>query len=110
MDDNIAEVVGAILAAYDAGELQAAIDGGHDAWNKWIKGMGKNLKRKVFILPITSTVIPLLLLIFRSTCILCIWFYSVELSSNSDMTFGCELADFYTRPSMFGKFLVLAWR
>jgi len=46
VDDNIAEIVGAILAAYDAGELQAAIDGGHDAWNNWIKGMGKNLKRK----------------------------------------------------------------
>lgn len=83
MDDNIAEIVGAILAAYDAGELQAAIDGGHDAWNKWIKGMGKNLKRKVFILLITSPFIHLLFLIFRSTCVLCIWCYSVELSSNS---------------------------
>ncbi|KAG0605633.1 hypothetical protein M758_9G075200 [Ceratodon purpureus] len=46
VDDNIAEVANAILEAYDNGELQAAIDGGHDTWSKWIKGMGKGFKRK----------------------------------------------------------------
>lgn len=49
MDDNIAEVANAVVEAYDSGELLAAIEGGHDTWSKWIKGMGKGLKRKVFI-------------------------------------------------------------
>jgi hypothetical protein len=43
VDDNITEVANAIVEAYDSGELQAAIDGGHDAWSKWIKGMGKGI-------------------------------------------------------------------
>lgn len=46
VDDNIAEVANAVVEAYDSGELLAAIEGGHDAWSKWIKGMGKGLKRK----------------------------------------------------------------
>lgn len=46
VDDNITEVANAIVEAFDCGELQAAIDGGHDAWSKWIKGMGKGFKRK----------------------------------------------------------------
>ena len=49
VDDNIAEVATAVLEAYDSGDLQAAIEGGHDAWSKWIKGMGKAFKRKVTI-------------------------------------------------------------
>jgi hypothetical protein len=51
VDDNITEVANAIVEAYDSGELQAAIDGGHDAWSKWIKGMGKGFKRKVITPP-----------------------------------------------------------
>ncbi len=47
VDDNITEVVSSIVAAYDSGELQAVIDGDHDAWQKWIKGIGKTFKRKV---------------------------------------------------------------
>ncbi|CAK9277631.1 unnamed protein product [Sphagnum jensenii] len=46
VDDNITEVVSSIVAAYDSGELQAVIDGDHDAWQKWIKGIGKTFKRK----------------------------------------------------------------
>jgi len=52
VNDNIAEVANAVLEAYDSGELVAAIEGGHDAWNKWIKGMGKSFKRKVKFRPI----------------------------------------------------------
>ncbi len=47
VDDNITEVVSSIVTAYDSGELQAVIDGDHDAWQKWIKGIGKTFKRKV---------------------------------------------------------------
>lgn len=47
VDDNISEVADAIVSAYDNGELQAAIEGGHDTWSKWIKAMGKAFKRKV---------------------------------------------------------------
>lgn len=46
VDDNISEVADAIVSAYDNGELQAAIEGGHDTWSKWIKAMGKAFKRK----------------------------------------------------------------
>jgi glutamyl-tRNA synthetase len=46
VDDNISEVADAIVSAYDNGELQAAIEGGHDAWSQWIKAMGKAFKRK----------------------------------------------------------------
>ena len=53
VDDNITEVANAIVEAFDCGELQAAIDGGHDAWSKWIKGMGKGFKRKVITLPVS---------------------------------------------------------
>eukprot|EP00246_Nothoceros_aenigmaticus_P003519 TRINITY_DN14694_c0_g1_i1.p1 TRINITY_DN14694_c0_g1~~TRINITY_DN14694_c0_g1_i1.p1 ORF type:complete len:314 (-),score=49.67 TRINITY_DN14694_c0_g1_i1:432-1373(-) len=46
VDDNLEEVTKAVIAAYDSGELQSAIDGGHESWQKWIKGLGKTLKRK----------------------------------------------------------------
>ncbi|MCO5610754.1 hypothetical protein L7F22_064995 [Adiantum nelumboides] len=46
VDDNLREVADAILAAYDSGELQSAINGGHDEWQKWVKSAGKSLKRK----------------------------------------------------------------
>ncbi|KAL3684264.1 hypothetical protein R1sor_002286 [Riccia sorocarpa] len=46
VDDNLKEVADAVLAAYDSGNLQTAIDGGHDTWKKWVNGVGKALKRK----------------------------------------------------------------
>lgn len=49
VEDNIAEVADAVVAAFDSGELQAAVDEGHDAWSKWIKGLGKTFKRKVYL-------------------------------------------------------------
>lgn len=47
VDDNLQEVAEAVLAAYDSGDLQTAIDGGHDTWKKWVNSVGKSLKRKV---------------------------------------------------------------
>lgn len=47
VNDNLSEVAQAVLAAYDSGDLQAAVDGGHDTWQKWVKSVGKALKRKV---------------------------------------------------------------
>lgn len=46
VEDNLQEIAMAILAAYDSGELQDAIKNGHDGWQKWIKSLGKSLKRK----------------------------------------------------------------
>jgi glutamyl-tRNA synthetase len=46
VDDNLAEVVGAILASYDSGDLATAIAAGHDGYKKWINGIGKALGRK----------------------------------------------------------------
>lgn len=46
VDDNLREVAEAILNAYDSGEVQNAIKSGHDDWQKWVKGVGKSLKRK----------------------------------------------------------------
>lgn len=46
VEDNLREVADAILTAYDNGELQDAIKGGHDSWQKWVKSAGKSLKRK----------------------------------------------------------------
>jgi len=58
VDDNITEVVSSIVAAYDSGELQAMIDGDHDAWQKWIKGIGKTFKRKVTSFPFLKMQVP----------------------------------------------------
>lgn len=49
VEDNLEEVAKAVIAAYDSGELQAAVDGGPEAWQKWIKGLGKTFKRKVIL-------------------------------------------------------------
>eukprot|EP00250_Pteridium_aquilinum_P019075 c24280_g3_i1 orf=227-2053(-) len=46
VDDNLREVADAILTAYDNGELENAYKNGHDAWQKWVKSVGKSLKRK----------------------------------------------------------------
>lgn len=46
VDDSLLEVAETIVKAYDTGELQDAIKAGHDGWQKWVKGVGKSLKRK----------------------------------------------------------------
>jgi glutamyl-tRNA synthetase len=47
LDDNLPEVAQIVLNAYASGELQNAIKMGHDGWQKWVKSVGKSLKRKV---------------------------------------------------------------
>lgn len=47
VEDNLSEVTASLLAAYDGGELLAALEEGRDGWQKWVKGFGKTLKRKV---------------------------------------------------------------
>ncbi|KAK7286931.1 hypothetical protein RJT34_22297 [Clitoria ternatea] len=46
LQDNISEVAASLLAAYDSGDLVAALEEGHAGWQKWVKGFGKSLKRK----------------------------------------------------------------
>ncbi|GLC33308.1 hypothetical protein PLESTB_000347800 [Pleodorina starrii] len=46
LDDGFAEVAGAVVAAYESGELQAAMDKGHDGYKAWVNGVGKAQKRK----------------------------------------------------------------
>lgn len=46
VEDNLSEVTASLLAAYDGGELLAALEEGHGGWQKWVKGFGKTLKRK----------------------------------------------------------------
>lgn len=46
LNDNLSEVVEALLSAYDNGELQNALDNGSSGWQKWVKSFGKALKRK----------------------------------------------------------------
>ncbi|MED6110105.1 Glutamate--tRNA ligase, chloroplastic/mitochondrial [Stylosanthes scabra] len=46
IQDNLSEFFVSLLAAYDNGELVAALEEGHDGWKKWVKGFGKSLKRK----------------------------------------------------------------
>lgn len=45
--DNLSEFAASLLAAYDSGDLVAALEEGHTGWQKWVKGFGKSLKRKV---------------------------------------------------------------
>ncbi|KAH1257498.1 Glutamate--tRNA ligase, chloroplastic/mitochondrial [Glycine max] len=44
--DNLSEFAASLLAAYDSGDLVAALEEGHTGWQKWVKGFGKSLKRK----------------------------------------------------------------
>eukprot|EP01018_Ginkgo_biloba_P032265 Gb_08295 [translate_table: standard] len=46
LNDNLSEVVVALLSAYDSGELQNALENGPAGWQKWVKSFGKALKRK----------------------------------------------------------------
>lgn len=55
VEDNLSEVAAHLLAAYDGGELLAALEEGHAGWQKWVKGFGKTLKRKVSLKGIHSS-------------------------------------------------------
>ncbi|KAJ4715807.1 Glutamate--tRNA ligase [Melia azedarach] len=46
VEDKLSEVAASLLAAYDGGELLAALEAGHAGWQKWVKSFGKSLKRK----------------------------------------------------------------
>jgi glutamyl-tRNA synthetase len=38
VDDNFAEVAGAVVAAYKSGVLHGALEGGADGFKSWLKG------------------------------------------------------------------------
>ncbi|XP_061360002.1 glutamate--tRNA ligase, chloroplastic/mitochondrial [Gastrolobium bilobum] len=46
IQDNLSEFSVSLLAAYDSGDLVAALEDGQAGWQKWVKGFGKSLKRK----------------------------------------------------------------
>lgn len=46
LNDNLSEVVEALLSANDNGELQNALENGSSGWQNWVKSFGKALKRK----------------------------------------------------------------
>ncbi|CAJ1948807.1 unnamed protein product [Sphenostylis stenocarpa] len=46
LQDNLSEFAASLVAAYDSGDLVAALEEGHTGWQKWVKGFGKSLKRK----------------------------------------------------------------
>ncbi|KAJ7968962.1 Glutamate--tRNA ligase [Quillaja saponaria] len=46
LDDKLNEFSVSLLAAYDSGELLAALEEGHAGWKKWVKSFGKSLNRK----------------------------------------------------------------
>lgn len=47
LQDNLSEFSASLLAAYDSGDVVAALEEGQAGWQKWVKGFGKQLKRKV---------------------------------------------------------------
>lgn len=47
VEDKISEVSGSLISAYDSGEFYGAVEEGHAGWQKWVKCLGKSLKRKV---------------------------------------------------------------
>lgn len=47
VQDKISEVALGLISAYDNGEFTQALAEGRDGWQKWVKGFGKSLKRKV---------------------------------------------------------------
>ena len=60
VNDNLPEVAEVILKAYDCGELRNAIQNGHDDWQKWVKSVGKSLKRKVRDYMVSSLFVPII--------------------------------------------------
>ena len=45
LNDNLSEVVEALLSAYDNGELQNALENCSSGWKNWVKSFGKALIR-----------------------------------------------------------------
>ena len=43
LNDNLSEVVEALLSAYDNGELQNALENCSSGWQNWVKSFGKAL-------------------------------------------------------------------
>lgn len=46
IEDNLKEVAEAVVAAYGSGDLQAALKDDAAGFGKWLKGVGKGMKRK----------------------------------------------------------------
>ena len=46
LQDNFKQIVDTAVAAYDSGDLKAAIDAGPDGYKTWLKKVGKDQKRK----------------------------------------------------------------
>lgn len=46
LEDGLPAIAESLLAAYDSGELLAALEEGKSGWQKWVKAFGKSLKRK----------------------------------------------------------------
>eukprot|EP00195_Chlamydomonas_chlamydogama_P008719 CAMPEP_0202895532 /NCGR_PEP_ID=MMETSP1392-20130828/4706_1 /ASSEMBLY_ACC=CAM_ASM_000868 /TAXON_ID=225041 /ORGANISM="Chlamydomonas chlamydogama, Strain SAG 11-48b" /LENGTH=557 /DNA_ID=CAMNT_0049580563 /DNA_START=37 /DNA_END=1710 /DNA_ORIENTATION=- len=46
VQDNLKEVVDAVVAAADSGDLGKALEGGHDGFKSWVNSVGKAQKRK----------------------------------------------------------------
>ena len=46
LQDNFKQIVDTALAAYDSGELKSALESGPDGYKTWLKGVGKEQKRK----------------------------------------------------------------
>jgi len=47
LQDNLSGFAASLVAAYDSGDVVAALEEGHAGWQKWVKGFSKSLKRKV---------------------------------------------------------------
>ncbi|KAK4437543.1 Glutamate--tRNA ligase, chloroplastic/mitochondrial [Sesamum alatum] len=46
LEDKLSEVAANLLAAYDSGDFNSALEEGSAGWQKWVKSFGKSLKRK----------------------------------------------------------------
>ncbi|KAK4479667.1 hypothetical protein RD792_015196 [Penstemon davidsonii] len=46
LEDKLSEIATSLVAAYDSGELNSALEEGHSGWKKWVKSFGKSLNRK----------------------------------------------------------------
>ena len=67
VQDKISEVALGLISAYDSGELTQALAEGRDGWQKWVKGFGKALKRKVCCDSIMSSFSSVVLLTLCTT-------------------------------------------
>ncbi|CAO2814799.1 unnamed protein product [Amaranthus hypochondriacus] len=46
VEDGLSDMAASLLAAYDSGELITALQEGPTGWQKWVKALGKAIKRK----------------------------------------------------------------